>query len=342
MANPYFSEVKYLGNKTQDFIEIAVDSGTNVAGLSVTVYRPDGTVRSTDSLGTPVNTQFGKDIYVIKLSPTTNFQGLGKFGAVALDDGGTVLSFLSFNDNAAAVTATQGAAAGLTSTDIGQAGAGQSLETTDGGTTYYTTATPNEGQIPACFVTGTLILTPEGEIPVEQLQAGDLVITRDHGTQTIRWAGRQEMGPDCPSASAPIRIKAHTFGHGTPAQDLLVSPFHRLLIEDYRCDLFFGCSEMLVAAAYLQDDQKITQARMTGPFAYYHLLFDRHEVVYSNGMASESFHPHDTAVDSFSKESREELLALFPALATIPDTPASLPARPVLTAAEATLLFQNV
>src|SRR6056297_1430822 len=46
----------------------------------------------------------------------------------------------------------------------------------------------NVDQVP-CFVAGTLIKTPLGDVPVEQLQAGDLVITQDHGAQPVRWAG---------------------------------------------------------------------------------------------------------------------------------------------------------
>ncbi len=115
----------------------------------VIIYNPDGTVRSTNTLGAVVNTIAGKDVYVIDTATSGTFDGLHKLGAVALVSNGAVLSFVSFDDGSP-VTAIEGPADGLTSTQIGQAGAGESLETTDGGATYVTQTSPNSGTVP-CF-----------------------------------------------------------------------------------------------------------------------------------------------------------------------------------------------
>ena len=78
-----------------------------------------------------------------------------------------------------------------------------------------------------CFVAGTLIRTPSGEVPVERLQPGDLVLTHDNGPQVLRWIGQRRVAAE--GKHAPIRIAAHSFGvHRT----LMVSPQHRILIRD--------------------------------------------------------------------------------------------------------------
>lgn len=314
MADPYISEVKYNGGPSQDFIEVAVDAGADVSGMSITIYNADGTVRSTNALGTLVNTMGGKDIYVIDLATSATFDGLHKFGGVALDDGGTVFQFISFGDNAATITATEGAASGMTSTEVGIAGSGLSLETNDNGATYFTQGSPNSGTIPACFVNGTMILTPSGELAVEDLEIGDLVITKDNGPQKILWVGRRDVAAEEHADLQPILIKANTFSKGVPLRDLLVSPFHRLLIDGTNCEVLFGGPELLVPATYLQNNHAIVAQKMSRPFSYHHILFAHHEIIFSNGMASESFDPRQEALDGFSKQSRNEVLALFPEL----------------------------
>ena len=145
MPDPFFSELKYLGGASVDFIEVAVDAGTDVTDLVVTVYRENGTIRSSNDLSvlTPTTVN-GKDVYLIESGDATNFSGLALREAVSLSENGTVFSFVSFDDTAGVVSPTVGPAAGLTSTDIGMAGSGSSLETTDGGATYFTQDAPDQ------------------------------------------------------------------------------------------------------------------------------------------------------------------------------------------------------
>lgn len=310
MADPYLSEIKYLGGPSRDFIEVAVDSGTDVTNLQVVVYNADGTVRSVDTVGVIVTTVNGKDVYVIDTATSANFNGLHKHGAIALVDNGTVLSFVSFDDGSP-VTATEGAANGMTSTQIGQAGAGESLETTDDGATYYTQTSPNAGTVP-CFVTGTMILTRHGEIPVEKLAVGDRVATRDRGMQTIRWIGKHDFQQA--TDQRPICIQKNSFAKGVPNRDLYVSPNHRVLIHDYRCSLYFGSNEVLCAAKNLISASTIYQLDRASGFAYYHILFDQHEIITSNNMETESFHPAKIGMDAFEDNMRAEIFALLPKL----------------------------
>ncbi|MCB2136056.1 MAG: Hint domain-containing protein [Rhodobacteraceae bacterium] len=157
-----------------------------------------------------------------------------------------------------------------------------------------------------CFVAGTMIATPQGEVPVEALEVGDLVLTQDDGPQPLRWIGRRTVAAE--GAFAPIRIGAGTFGaHDT----LLVSPQHRILVADSMSELLFGEAEVLVAAKDLVDGNSVRVVE-GGTVEYVHLLFDRHQVVYSAGLTTESFLPGPQTTQSFERDIVAEITALFP------------------------------
>jgi len=166
-----------------------------------------------------------------------------------------------------------------------------------------------------CFVNGTLILTSDGARKIEDLEAGDLVLTRDNGVQRIRWVGARKLTGLRAAKHAPIRIAAGAFGKGMPERDLLVSPQHRILISDWRAELLFGVPEVLVAAKHLVNDSTIRVDRSLNDFSYHHILFERHETVFSEGLPTESFHPGDMAMSALDQAARAEVLELFPELA---------------------------
>jgi hypothetical protein len=159
-----------------------------------------------------------------------------------------------------------------------------------------------------CFVAGTLIRTPDGERAVETLQPGDLVLTHDDGPQPIRWVGQRRVA--AVGHLAPIRIKANTFGdHRT----LMLSPQHRILIRDGLAELLFGENEVLVAAKDLVNDRSI-RVQEGGEVDYVHILFDRHQVVFSEGLATESFLPGPQVTAQLERDIVDELAAIFPEL----------------------------
>ncbi|GGD21854.1 Hint domain-containing protein [Sinisalibacter lacisalsi] len=184
-----------------------------------------------------------------------------------------------------------------------------------------------------CFVAGTLIATPHGEVSVENLRPGDLVMTHDHGPQPLRWIGRRRV--QASGSHAPIRIAPDTFG---AHRELLVSPLHRVLIRDALAELLFGEGEVLVAAKDLVNDHSVRRVE-GGEVEYVHILFDAHEVVISEGLATESFLPGPQTSRSFKREIVEEIISIFPELD--PDTGVgySSAARRTLRAYEARLLF---
>ena len=165
-----------------------------------------------------------------------------------------------------------------------------------------------------CFVNGTLIATVDTEVAVEDLKIGDVIMTRDNGPQTISWIGKKVLSGNTPAHLLPIRIKANALGNGLPKRDLLVSPQHRILVTDWRAELMFGASEVLVAAKHLVNDHNIRVATDLEEFAYFHIMFDTHQTVSSEGLPSESFHPGNFAMQSLPEASRTEILELFPEL----------------------------
>ncbi len=164
---------------------------------------------------------------------------------------------------------------------------------------------------------GTLVATEHGQTPVEALQAGDLVRTKDHGLQPIRWIAARTLDAAALRADPslrPIRIRAGALGHNTPNRDLLVSPEHCVLLDDWRCDLVYGEAEMLAPARALLNDGTICIDHGATEATYYHFMFDQHEIVYCNGAETESFHPALGGIDALEKAKRDELYKLFPQL----------------------------
>ncbi|MDO8883753.1 MAG: Hint domain-containing protein [Pseudotabrizicola sp.] len=182
-----------------------------------------------------------------------------------------------------------------------------------------------------CFVAGTLIHTFDGLIPVEDLLPGDLVLTADNGFRPLRWSASRRVAGRGPAA--PVLITAGTLGN---SRDLRLSQQHRILVSDWRAELLFGTFEVLVAALHLVNGQSIRLAP-SASVKYVHLLFDKHELIFSEGILTESFHPDTYGLSLLDQPTRDEVLSLFPDLG---DVRASSTARPCLRGWEARSLAQ--
>ncbi len=168
---------------------------------------------------------------------------------------------------------------------------------------------------------------------MDDLSPGDMVMTKDEGAQPLRWIGQRRVAAK--GDYAPIRIAANTFG---PHRELLLSPLHRVLIRDSLAELLFGETEVLVAARDLVNDRSVRRVE-GGMVDYVHILFDRHQVVFSEGLETESFLPGPQTAKSFEAEIVQEICALFPEID--PETGAgySPAARRTLKRYEAQLLM---
>jgi len=284
-----------------DVADSAYDSNLLIAADSVQttlVAQQDdltmftGSTRSFDVLGNDVSTTGGTLVI-------THINGI----AVSPGDSVTLTTGQVVTLNAdGTITITTDAdldTVSFTYTTAALDGSGAVLQTDTGFVTVTT--------VP-CFVAGTLIRTPAGEVPVETLRPGDLVLTQDEGPQPLRWIGQRTVAAE--GALAPVQIRAGTFGaHGA----LMVSPQHRILIRDALAELLFGEAEVLVAAKDLINGRSVRQVA-GGAVTYVHILFDRHQVVWSEGLATESYLPGPQTASAFDAAVLEEITTLFPAL----------------------------
>ena len=168
-----------------------------------------------------------------------------------------------------------------------------------------------------CFTRGTKLTTSTGDVAIEELQVGDLVQTLDHGLQPIQWIGTRKLGKAELLAApnmVPIRVRQGALGNGLPEQDLIVSPQHRILIKSQISERMFGKAEVLVAAKHLTDIDGIELAEDLEDVEYIHVLCAQHEILFSNGAATESLYTGPQALKSISEAARQEVFALFPEL----------------------------
>lgn len=167
-----------------------------------------------------------------------------------------------------------------------------------------------------CFTTGTTIATARGAVMVEDLVRGDMVMTRDNGLQEVRWVGEKPIASELLQAKrdlAPILIRAGALGEGFPQSDIMVSPNHRVLLTSKLIARRFNETELLVAAKHLVGMDGVERV-MVQELTYHHFMFDRHEIVLSNGAWTESFQPADSSLSVIDAEQRAELFAIFPTL----------------------------
>ncbi|MCG7494130.1 Hint domain-containing protein [Thalassobius sp. Cn5-15] len=196
------------------------------------------------------------------------------------------------------------------------------------------TAFVTVNQVP-CFVEGTRVKTPAGEVAVEHLEVGHLVLTKDDGAQPVRWIGSRTVAAE--GDFAPIHIRRGTFGeHG----DLWVSPLHRVMLSDPRSELLFGEAEVLVAAKELVDGRNVRQVA-GGDVTYVHLMFDRHQILWSEGLETESFLPGPQMASAMEQDIMQEICALFPELDPATGEGYGPTARKTLRRFEATLLHPD-
>lgn len=171
-------------------------------------------------------------------------------------------------------TAGQGAAGTQTTTQIAVA-----VNDTDGSTSASTSVTVTA----TCFLSGTLIATPDGERPIETLAAGDLVTVMIEGrleAAPVAWAGsgRMDVTRNGCDDGFPVRIRAGAFADGSPRRDLLVTPEHCLLVDGG-----------LIPARMLVNGASILVDRSMPTYAFFHIELDRHGILLAEALPVESY-----------------------------------------------------
>lgn len=173
-------------------------------------------------------------------------------------------------------------------------------------------ASDSQGATIVCFATGTKIATQSGEVLVQDLRVGDLVMTLDHGLQPIRWVRHHKCPLDGMEPSEkPVLIKAGTLGKGVPVRDLVVSPNHRLFVggRGQLAAAFDG--EVLVAAKALTTLQGIRHMQGKRQITWVHFACDRHEVVFADGCLTETLLLGPMVLAALTQRERRDVVAIF-------------------------------
>lgn len=169
----------------------------------------------------------------------------------------------AYSDNSAArsvVLQTISSPDGLTSADLEGATSGSSV---------------------VCYASGTMIRTADGDIAVERLRIGDLVVTASGGRRPIRWIGHRAYAARFANTNPdllPVRIEAGAIAAGVPARDLLVSPRHALLLDG-----------VLIPAAALVNGASVVKVTRVDNLDYWHVELDSHDVLLAENTPAESF-----------------------------------------------------
>jgi Hint domain len=167
-------------------------------------------------------------------------------------------------------------------------------------------STTNNAVNIVCFVAGSMIETPNGAVAVENIRCGDLVLTRDNGAQIVKAIPMKQLNLHCaPDRLRPIAFEAGSLGQNRPNQRLCLSPHHRVLVTDP-----LG-NPVLVPAKALIGRHGVRIMRGKQQVSYYHLVFSRHEIIWANGMPTESFFPGQMALRAVSRETLEQVRSIY-------------------------------
>ncbi len=145
------------------------------------------------------------------------------------------------------------------------------------------TAEISTGDFPACFLSGTAILTAEGPRPVESLSIGEAVLTKDGNRADVRWLGRQSVvtvfGP--PDEQWPVLIRAGALAEGLPRADLRLTSDHAVELEG-----------ILIQAGALVNGasiRRLTKEELGDRYVVYHVETGRHDLILAEGLPVETF-----------------------------------------------------
>ncbi|AXI03824.1 Hint domain-containing protein [Aquirhabdus parva] len=147
------------------------------------------------------------------------------------------------------------------------------------GNSVYTT-------VPVCFVSGSLIRTVRGDVPVETLRVGDIVITASGEQQPIVWLGNRTLKFDLSNEQRyedawPIKVQAGAFGPDQPYSDLWLSPGHSVGLN--------VIDDIFIPVGHLTNGATIAQMEVD-QVTYWHVELENHDTLIANGLDAESYY----------------------------------------------------
>ena len=345
----FISEVHYRTGdvdtadvSTYEFVEITLAPGEDPADFVVSFYDTNGALMDgagddiqatgvTDAevtlddlalVGVPDPDNPGYTIYTItataangELINASNGDVADEANYIALTNTSTSTSEIVNIGNNPVETLSGGAADGeVSGAAVSTVGSGESVQFDSTGANVSGPRTPGDADI-VCFCEGTKIKTGSGSTLIQELCVGDEVMTLQHGLQKIRWIGRRTLDQNELASSPklrPIQISKGALGDGMPANDLAVSRQHRMLVTSAIAKRMFDEDIVLVAAHRLTKVPGIYVQNELETVTYFHILFDRHEVIFAESAPSESLFTGPEALKAVGPDALQEIHGLFP------------------------------
>lgn len=268
----------------------AVFSEIDPSSGATTLFITDGTVAGTQAITGAGLSYFGNYTADGGNLLFTAMDTSGSYGLWSVGTSGGAVQLNLSGDSAPSQLATLGNEVFFTASTAGGVKEAWVTNGTQGGTHRVQgggaivvgsgSGTNFNSSVLPCFLAGTRLRTPQGDIAVEALREGDLVLTGSGAAVPIIWIGQRDVDlrrHPAPERVCPVRIAAHAFGPGLPARDLILSPDHAIFIDG-----------ALIPVAHLIDGVSIVQERPDRAH-YFHVELPRHDIVLAEGLATESF-----------------------------------------------------
>jgi hypothetical protein len=158
----------------------------------------------------------------------------------------------------------------------------------------------------ACFREGTAISTAGGDVAVETLRPGDLLLTGRGEARPLRWVGRRHIRcrrhPE-PDRVWPVRVARGALGDSIPRVDLYLSPDHALYLDG-----------VLIPVKHLINGTTIRRVPVDDVI-YYHLELASHDVILAEGAPAETYLDTGDRMKFEGSKFGGEIMALFPGIA---------------------------
>ena len=166
---------------------------------------------------------------------------------------------------------------GLTSSQLTSGG-----PVVDSGTDYLTTEPTISDPPPytTCFCAGTRIATQKGEVPIEHLSVGDLVLTSSGAMRPVIWIGIGHVlaTPGRRNAATPVIVRRGALGDDIPRRDLRLTKGHSLYLDD-----------VLIPVEYLVNHRSILWDDRAQAVTIYHVELETHDVLLAEGAPAETY-----------------------------------------------------
>jgi hypothetical protein len=266
----------YLGSQYINFSQVIVDPGAS------------WTLAGNNTLGTGITLDAGATLDIagtVASSETIVFAGRG---AELVIDGtasmaGSVVNFAESEtiDLRGVAPASVSYASG--SLDYAAPGGAASFPLALGVSGTVQAVTDNAGGAVVtalCFCAGTRLMTPAGEVPVDRLAVGDMVVTASGAARPITWigVGRVLATRGRRSAATPVIVRKGALADNVPHHDLRVTKGHGLWLDG-----------VLIPVEFLVNHRSILWDDRAQEVPLYHIELDRHDVLVANGAAAESY-----------------------------------------------------